>query len=105
MWIARTCAIGVSLYLAIFALDAWDPAKALAGRLMDVALHLVPSGLVLAIAIAAWRRPWIGGAAFVALAIGYATFAGFRPSWVLAISGPLLTVGLLYLWSAFIPAR
>ena len=30
MWIARTLAIGVSLFLATFALDAWDPQRRVA---------------------------------------------------------------------------
>lgn len=105
MWIARTLAIGVSLFLAIFALDAWDPDRRLAARLADVSIHLVPSALVIAIVIAAWRRPWIGGVAFVSLAIAYAVAVDFRADWILAISGPLLTVGLLYLWNVPRPKR
>lgn len=97
MWIARTLAIGVSLFLATFALDAWDPQRRVAERLVDAAIHLIPSALVLAIVIAAWRRPWVGGVAFLSLALAYAISVNFRPDWILAISGPLLTVGLLYL--------
>jgi hypothetical protein len=105
IWIARTLAIGFSLFLAIFALDAWDPQRRVVERLADVAIHLIPSALVIAIVIAAWRRPWIGGVAFLALAIGYAVTVNFRPDWILAISGPLVTVSLLYLWTSFTPAR
>ncbi|HEY0873405.1 MAG TPA: hypothetical protein VGD94_08030 [Vicinamibacterales bacterium] len=98
MWIARALAIGVSLFLAIFALDAWDPGRRLGERLAEVAIHLIPSALVLTIVAAAWRRPWIGGASFLGLAVAYAVSVDFRPDWILAISGPLLIVGLLYLW-------
>jgi hypothetical protein len=97
MWIARTFAIGVSLFLAVFALDAWNPDKRLTERLADVAIHLIPSALVIAIVVAAWHRPWIGGVGFLALAVAYAVSVNFRPDWILVISGPLLTVGLLYL--------
>ena len=105
MWIARTLAIGVSLFLAVFALDAWDPQRRVPERLVDVAIHLIPSALVIAVVFAAWRRPWIGGVAFVSLAVAYAVSVNFRPDWTLAISGPLLTVGLLYLWASRVPAR
>lgn len=105
MWIARTLAIGSSLFLAIFALDARDPERRLAERLADVAIHLIPSALVIAIVIAAWRRPWIGGVAFLVLAVAYAVTVNFRTDWILAISGPLVILGVLYFWTSLTPTR
>ena len=98
-WSARILALAMCVFLGVFALDAWDPGKRFLERLADVAIHLVPSGVVLAIVIAAWHKPWIGGVAFLALAIAYALMVNFRIDWVLAISGPLFVIGLLYLWS------
>jgi hypothetical protein len=48
----------------------------------------------------AWRRPWIGAAAFLLLAAAYALTVPGRLDWILVISGPLFLVGMLYLWSA-----
>ena len=90
----------MSLFLALFALDAWDPAKPVATRATDLLIHLLPSALVLAVVALSWRREWIGAVAFVGLAIAYAVMVDFRVDWIVVISGPLLVAGLLYLWSS-----
>jgi hypothetical protein len=98
-WIARTFAIGLSLFLALFALDELEPGKPLGRTVVDVLIHLWPTVLVLIVVALSWRRQWIGAVAFVALAVAYAVTTRFRIDWVLVISGPLFTIGLLYLWS------
>jgi hypothetical protein len=57
------------------------------------------AAFLLAIVVMFWRRPWLGGAGFILLGAAYAFAVGFRPDWVVAISGPLLAVGALFLWS------
>ena len=99
MWSSRILGIALSLFLGLFALDAFEPGKPLGRALADFAIHLVPAALVLTIVAASWRREWIGGVAFVLLAVAYAVAVRFRLEWTLAISGPLLTVGILSLWS------
>jgi hypothetical protein len=98
LWSPRILGIAVALFLSLFALDAFAPGRPLARASTDFAMHLVPAVLVLAIVALSWRRPWIGGAAFVLLAMGYALRVS-RLDWILAISAPLLTVGVLFLWS------
>ncbi len=98
-WVGRILAIGFALFLALFALDAWDTNVAIGERIAGVAMHLLPSLLVAAAIVISWRRQWIGGVLFLGLAIAYAVMVRFRADWVLVISGPLLTVGLLYIWS------
>jgi hypothetical protein len=99
LWIARVLGIAVCVFFAVFAMDAWEPGKSVARVVTDVLIHLLPSAVVLTIVVMSWRRPRIGGVAFVVLAVVYAALVGFRFGWVLAISGPLLIVGLLFLWS------
>jgi hypothetical protein len=99
LWSARTLGVAVSLFLSLFALDAFEPGKPLARALPDAAIHLVPASLVLAVVGLSWRRPWFGGVAFVVLAAAYALTVRFRVDWILVISGPLLAVGVLFLWS------
>lgn len=99
LWIARGLAVCLSLFLALFALDELEPGKPLGRTVIDVLIHLWPTMLVLIVVALSWRRQWIGAIAFVALAAGYAAMARFRVDWVLVISGPLLTIGLLHLWS------
>jgi hypothetical protein len=99
LWCPRLLGIVVGLFLGLFALDAFEPGKPLGRTLTDFAIHLVPAAVVLAIVALSWRRPWVGGTTFVLLAAVYALTVSFRLDWVLAISAPLLTVGLLFLWS------
>jgi hypothetical protein len=99
LWSSRILGIAASLFLGLFAFDALEPGRPLARAWMDFAVHLIPAAVVLAIVALAWRRPWIGGVAFVLLAAAYAVTVRFRLDWTLAISGPLLAAGLLFLWS------
>jgi len=101
LWTARILGIGVCVFLALFALDAWDPAKPVTERAADVLVHLLPSILVLAVLALSWRRQWIGGLAFVGLAMAYAVMVKFRLDWIAVISGPLLATGALFFWSWF----
>jgi hypothetical protein len=99
IWSARILGIGVAVFLGLFALDAFAEGKPLGQALVDFAIHLLPSAVVLVIVALAWRWAWVGGVVFVSLAVAYAVMVGFRMAWVVAISVPLLLVGLLFLWS------
>jgi hypothetical protein len=99
LWIARILAIGTCLFLALLALDAFEAGKPASRIATDLVIHLLPSLTLLAIIALSWRRQWIAGVAFVGLAAAYAVTVRFRLDWVLVISGPLLTAGLLFLWS------
>lgn len=98
LWSPRVAAFAVSIFLGLFALDAFAPGKALSDAWLDFALHLVPAIAVLTIVALSWQRPLIGALAFIFLAIAYAVTAGSRVDWIVAISGPLIGVGLLFLW-------
>lgn len=90
----------MSLFIGLFALDAFSATKPLADAVLDFLIHLVPALILLTIVIASWRYEWIGALAFLGLAIVYsATVARGRIDWMLIISGPLLIVGGLFLWS------
>jgi hypothetical protein len=99
LWGARIVGIGMGVFLSVFALDAVEAGKPLAQTVTDVMVHLLPSLGILAIVALSWRRHWIAGLAFVFLAAAYAVMVRFRLDWVLVISGPLLTAGLLFLWA------
>lgn len=95
LWSPRILGIAMGLFLGRFALDAFAPGIPLARAFVDFAIHLLPTAVVLAIVLVSWRRPWIAGVAFVLLATVYAVIVRFRFDWVVAISGPLMAVGLL----------
>ncbi len=93
LWNPRLLGILVSLFLGVFALDTIDEG------ILAFLLHLSPSLLLLLVVAASWRWEWVGGAVFILLAVLYGVPAWRRGDWLLVISGPLLVVGLLFLWS------
>lgn len=99
-WPARMAAITMALFLALFALDAFEGTEGVLHKLAHFAIHLWPTGLLVLVIALAWRRPRVGVVAFVLLAVAYAVWAWDHPQWVLVISGPLLLVAALYALAA-----
>ena len=99
LWSPRVLGILVCLFLSLFALDAFGGGKTFIQALPDFALHVAPMLMLLLVVGVSWRWAWVGGLAFTGLAVTYAVFARARMDWILAISGPLLLVGLLFSWS------
>jgi hypothetical protein len=102
LWSARIVGILVSLFIGMFALDAFSEGKPFFQALPDFLIHLIPAFVLLALVAASLRWKWIGSVAFSGLAVLYAvTMSKGRVDWMLTISGPLLLVGALFLWSWF----
>ncbi len=93
VWTPRVLGILVALFIGAFALDA------VGEGLGPFLIHLTPAVLLALIVVLAWRWAWIGALAFIGLAVLYAANTLNRPDWIAVISGPLLLVGLLFLWS------
>jgi hypothetical protein len=64
-----------------------------------LAIHLIPTAIVLIVLAVSWRWEWIGGIAYVALGILYMVMAWRRfPLGVyFMIAGPLVLTGILFL--------
>ena len=104
VWAPRLAGVAVTLFLALFALDAFD-GRPLAEAIPAFVMHLAPAAIVAAVVAAAWRHPWVGAAGFAALATAYAAWVPQRPDWILVISGPLAVTAVLFGLSAFGSAR
>lgn len=98
LWTPRMLGIGLCLFLSLFALDVFEPGVPLSQALLAFAIHVAPVAGMLVMVLLSWRWEWIGGVAFTGLAVLYAILAREHIVWVLQISGPLLLVGLLFLW-------
>jgi cell division protein FtsW (lipid II flippase) len=99
-WLPRISSIAFVLFLSLFALDVFEEYsgwQAVLGFLM----HLLPSFVLLAVILIAWKYDLVGAIAFLASAAFYVFMAGFdRPwSWYAGISGPAAVVGILFLLS------
>lgn len=103
-WLPRLLAILYALFLSLFAFDAWEGVGFWAG-LVGFIIHLLPVYFVLLALVLAWRRPRLGGCAFLALAVGFSLFYGWREPALLALmAGPLVVVGLLFLLDGWRPS-
>lgn len=99
VWAPRVLGVLVCLFLSLFALDAFEKDMTVRQALPGFLVHLAPMGLLLAVVGLSWRWEWIGGLVFTGLAAVYAYLARDHASWIAAVSGPLLVVGVLFLWS------
>lgn len=89
----------VCMFLALFAMDAFDEASRMRHAWTDLGIHLAPAAVLSAVVAASWRWAWVGGVVFIAFALVYATLIAGRLDWILVVSGPLSLVGVLFLWS------
>jgi hypothetical protein len=98
-WIPRVLGIGLALFLAVFALDAFGPDQTFVQALPAFVVHLAPALAVLALVVLSWRWELVGAITLIGLSLAYTYWARNHLSWILGIAGPLLIVGLLFLLS------
>ncbi len=98
-WIPRVLGLALALFLAVFALDAFSPDKTFVQALPTFVVHLAPAFAVLVLVALSWRWELVGAVTLIGLSFAYAYWSRHHLSWILAVSGPLLIVGLLFLLS------
>lgn len=84
-------------FISLFALDVFGEQQGLWNTLVGLAIHLIPS-LVLVILVVAWRREWVGAALYAGAGALYVLTIVPRPSppavmkliWCATIAGPAL---------------
>jgi hypothetical protein len=99
LWVPRVLGILVCLFLSVFSLDAFGSGKTVIHAASDFTVHVAPVLVLFGVVALSWRWPWVGGFAFTFLAAGYAYVTRAHPAWIFVIAVPLLTVGILFLWS------
>ena len=97
-WTPRILALLFAAFISIFALDVFQEGRGFAQTLLALAIHLVPTLLLLAIVAVSWRWPWVGSLAGFALGALYLIAFHGRFPWVtyVLIAGPLFLVGALF---------
>ena len=66
-WSARILGILMAVFISLFALDVFDENFTIVALLM----HMIPTAIVVAMLLVAWRWPLIGGLLYVGLGIFY----------------------------------
>lgn len=97
-WSPRVIGLLFAAFLAVFALDVFDEGHGFWKTLLNLAIHLIPTAVVLGALALAWRWGWAGGVAFLGLGVWYAATAWGRFPWsvYVVIAGPLILLGLLF---------
>jgi hypothetical protein len=97
-WTPRIAGILYILFLSLFALDIFDMQLGFWGTIVGLFMHLIPSILLTAAIIVAWKWEWVGAVLFIGWAIWYVTFMrGFDWIAYVLISGLPALIGLLFL--------
>jgi len=100
-WFPRVLGIFSILFISTFALDVFGEGISVAQALLGLAVHLVPSAILLVLLVIAWRAPKAGGILFILIS--------FIPFWLLSnelwvnliLATPFFLTGALFLFSGW----
>jgi hypothetical protein len=97
-WSPRILSIAFVVFLSLFALDVFQEAHGFREFLPALLIHLVPTCVLVAILLVAWRWEWIGALAFSAAGAAYAFSVMPRhPDWAATLALPMLVIAALFL--------
>jgi hypothetical protein len=93
----RILAILFAAFLSLFALDVFGEGYGFWGTIFALFMHLIPSIIVPAALVIAWRWEAVGGILFLAVAAWNLVTTLNHLDWCLFISGPPFLTGGLFL--------
>ena len=96
-WTPRALCILFIAFVSLFALDVFQENLGFWRTLLALAIHLIPTFVLIALLVLAWRWELIGAMAFLLCAIFFAYIV--RSAWwgKAIFAAPCLTVALLFL--------
>jgi len=112
-WIPRILCIAAILFISLFSLDAFEPGKPFGEQILAFIIHLVPSFILIAMLVVAWKWELIGGVIIMATGIGFTPFIFINNfnhnhsfwmslSIILVITVPFILTGALFIISHFV---
>lgn len=115
-WLPRIICIVAILFVSLFAADAFAPELTIWQQIGAFLIHLIPSFILLAFLIVAWKWEYIGGIIFTIIGVGLSPFVFMmnykmnHSIWmslgiILSITIPFAIVGILFIVSHFIKKR
>ena len=101
-WAPRALGIAYALFISVFALDVFGENLPFGKLLLALAIHLIPTGIILVVLAVGWKWEWAGSVGFVALGLLYMWITPSRAAIAyLIISGSAFLIGLLFLANWF----
>jgi len=115
-WLPRVICILAILFISIFAADAFAPGFTIWEQLRGFLMHLIPSFILLALLIVAWKWEYIGGIIFTIIGLGLSPFifmrnynmnhsVGMSLGIILMITFPFVVIGILFIISHFMKKK
>jgi len=113
-WMPRILCILTILFVSMFSLDAFAPGLTIWQQLGDFFMHLIPSFVLFAVLIVAWKWELFGGIVFTIVGLGLSPFifllnhnrnhfsVGASMGVVMMITFPFVVVGVLFIISHFL---
>ncbi len=109
-WTPRILCILAILFISMFALDSFSPELTIWQQLGAFFIHLIPSYVLIALLIIAWKWEYYGGIIFIVIGLGFSpvifihNYNMNHSVWmslgiILAITIPFVVVGVLFIWS------
>jgi hypothetical protein len=101
-WTPRILSILYAVFISMFALDVFGGDDGFWETTLALLIHLIPVYGIIITLIIAWRWEWVGTVVFIVLAVLYVMWAWPRfHHWsvYVAIPGPLVVVGILFLYN------
>ncbi len=111
-WLPRILCILAILFVSLFAADAFAPELTIWQQLGAFVIHLIPSFILIAFLIVAWKWEYIGGIIFIIIGLGLSPFVFIHnykmndSIWmslgiIVAITIPFALVGVVFVISHF----
>ena len=115
-WLPRIICMLAILFVSLFAADAFAPGLTIWQQLGGFIIHLIPSFILLAFLIVAWKWEYIGGIIFIIIGLGLSPFVFMHnykmndSIWmslgiILSITIPFVIVGVLFIVSHFLKKK
>lgn len=89
-WLPRILSILFIVFISLFALDVFGQPQ----WFLALVMHLIPSFILIAVTVLAWKNEMIGGLLFLLVGILMLFFTHFES---LIISLPVIVIGALFL--------
>lgn len=111
-WIPRIICILAILFVSLFALDAFAPGQPFLKQIGGFFIHLIPSFILLALLLVAWKWEIVGGTVFILLGLGLSPLVfyqnykmnqsiGMSLGIISAVTIPFALVGILFIVSYY----
>lgn len=98
-WTPRLLCILFAAFISIFALDVFEHSENTRALLLALAMHLIPTALVIGVLALSWRWEWVGGVTYSVMGVYHITWGWERLDWTAfaLITGPLFLISALFL--------